>query len=679
MSGPAQETLFYIWRLRRKLQIPLQRARRAGLYVTGHHPSLAFGSWARRPPIRGGTEFPYHWRADAQIEKPAKVAVVLHVESCMQAESVILALASIPVPFDLFVLDESPSDESTKSHSGALLRDSFASDSSESTMLNAQCRLSVSVGTGNVLSLVWLVNAGALDPYRLILNLAPSDPEWDEPGGPLASLLANEESVTATLNAFASDADLGVVTAGEHRRVLSSRERRNVEQLLRRVECPAAKTRIMEVPLWGAWTRGLVIQGLRALDLSSADFDRHGFFAPATTTVLAATLGTLVEEAGYKAKKVSDLGRESTGAWRHFDANSSDTPRARVMPFYLPQYHPTPENDSWWGKGFTEWANVTAAKPLYRGHNQPKLPSDLGFYDLRLDATRDAQADLARTHGVSGFMYYHYWFSGKPLLDLPINMLASGSTQFPFCIMWANENWTRSWDGGSHQILAAQTYDDDSADRFIDSIIPLLADPRYLRVGGRAILAVYVAGHIPNLERVVARWRLKSEAAGIPLYLLSVNVSKSLEALPDRKAQSAGFDGSLEFPPHMARGERHTPGHLTWRFRGRILSYRSLVDDALERLRSPMSGSDFPGVMVGFDNTARRQADANVWYGSNPYVFRKWLAAAVRALEAQPNDARLVFVNAWNEWAEGAVLEPSERFGRTYLLAVRDVVWATGQ
>src|SRR5579871_1642275 len=162
------------------------------------------------------------------------------------------------------------------------------------------------------------------------------------------------------------------------------------------------------------------------------------------------------------------------------------TPAARVFAFYLPQFHPIPENDAWWGNGFTEWTNVARSKPLFRGHYQPQLPADLGFYDLRLSETRQAQADLAREHGIFGFCYYHYWFSGRRVLQRPFDeVLTSGQPDFPFCLCWANENWTRSWDGRSSEVLMEQRYSDEDDLAHIRALAPALRDPRYIRIDGK--------------------------------------------------------------------------------------------------------------------------------------------------------------------------------------------------
>ena len=190
------------------------------------------------------------------------------------------------------------------------------------------------------------------------------------------------------------------------------------------------------------------------------------------------------------------------------------TPDIRPIAFYLPQFHPTPENDEWWGKGFTEWTNVTKARPLFPGHYQPQLPADMGFYDLRLPEAREAQAALAREYGIHGFCYYHYWFNGRRILERPFNeVLASGKPDFPFCLCWANENWTRVWDGGEKNVLLEQKYSHEDDLAHIESLIPAFRDERYIRIDGKPLFLVYRTGLLPNPARTAEIWREAAKRA----------------------------------------------------------------------------------------------------------------------------------------------------------------------
>ncbi|GEJ57945.1 glycosyltransferase WbsX family protein [Anaeromyxobacter diazotrophicus] len=350
-------------------------------------------------------------------------------------------------------------------------------------------------------------------------------------------------------------------------------------------------------------------------------------------------------------------------------ASSAGAP-VRAIAYYLPQFHPIPENDAWWGRGFTEWTSVTRAKPLFEGHYQPHLPTELGFYDLRLPEVRAAQAELAREHGIHGFCYYYYSFGTKRLLERPLlDMLESGNPDFPFCICWANESWSRRWDGSEAQVLIAQ---DDSPERyrqFIHEVLPILKDRRYIQVGGAPMLLVYRVGRMPDAAAVAAYWREQAEAAGLPgLYLCAV---QSHDATFDPRR--AGFDAAVEFPPSPWHGRKIDPRTLPGLdpdFTGTVFDYEDFVTHSLAR-----SAPDYRllrGVMMGWDNTARRGPASFLFHGATPRGYEAWLRGAVAWTAAHnPPDERVVFLNAWNEWAEGTHLEPDERHGRAWLEATQ--------
>jgi lipopolysaccharide biosynthesis protein len=355
----------------------------------------------------------------------------------------------------------------------------------------------------------------------------------------------------------------------------------------------------------------------------------------------------------------------------------SDAPLA--LAFYLPQYHPIPENDEWWGKGFTEWRNVAKAKPQFPGHHQPHLPADLGFYDLRVPEVREAQAALAREHGIGGFVYYHYWFNGRRILERPFNeVLSSGKPDFPFCLCWANENWSRAWDGGSRHILLEQHYSEDDDRAHIKSLIPALRDPRYIRIDGRPLLLVYRTELLPNPKRTAEIWRATARAAGVgDLYLARV---ENFVAGVD--PASIGFDAAVEFSPDNREvGEAVFSGPVTrtlskWGILPRafsehtVLRYQTIAQSRVRRATPPYK--QFRCVTPMWDNTARRKTGGRILVGSTPDRYRKWLEFAVRQTRASfDGDERIVFINAWNEWAEGCHLEPDLKYGHAYLEATR--------
>lgn len=348
----------------------------------------------------------------------------------------------------------------------------------------------------------------------------------------------------------------------------------------------------------------------------------------------------------------------------------------RSVAFYLPQFHPIPENDEWWGEGFTEWTNVRPAQPLFPGHYQPHVPGELGYYDLRDPRVREAQADLAGRYGIDAFCYYHYWFAGRRLLRQPFDeVLASGRPDLPFCLCWANEPWTRRWDGSSNDVLMDQRFSGDDDRRHIDWLIEAFRDERYLRVEGKPLFLVYRAGILPDAAATARLWRERAARAGLPgLFLCRV------ESHRERGDPTVlGFDAAVEFQPAVADLPRFTLRKLTPRRVLRRLGvtmpgtsytavdYGALVEQMLGR-RQP-DFLRFPCVMPQWDNTPRRPYDAFVLTGSTPELFGAWVAEVVGRLRQAPPEHRLLFVNAWNEWGEGCHLEPCQRWEHAYLEA----------
>jgi lipopolysaccharide biosynthesis protein len=356
--------------------------------------------------------------------------------------------------------------------------------------------------------------------------------------------------------------------------------------------------------------------------------------------------------------------------------------KIKPIAMYLPQYHPIPENDEWWGKGFTEWTNVTKAKPLFKDHYQPHLPADLGFYDLRLPETRQAQADMAREHGIFGFCYYHYWFNGKTLLEKPIEaMLKSGTPDFPFCMCWANENWSRNWDGKFKNILIEQKYCFDDDVEHIRALVPFFADPRYIRVHNKPVFIVYRTELFPDIKRTAAIWRAESIKSGIgDLYLIRV---ESFDRNVD--PQSIGFDASFEFQPNWDIQPRRQYGNVFNRAldlvgvktsvfsRNQVRLYKDFVDTQIQRAVKT-AYKRYPGIMPMWDNTARRKTDAYVLHGSTPEEYGKWLKHIVHTFQPYSEEENFIFINAWNEWGEGNHLEPCQKWGTSYLEITRKVL-----
>ena len=363
-------------------------------------------------------------------------------------------------------------------------------------------------------------------------------------------------------------------------------------------------------------------------------------------------------------------------------SESTATALPRLVAFYLPQFHPTPENDAWWGRGFTEWTNVARAKPLFPGHTQPRRPADLGFYDLRLPDTRAAQATLARRYGIEAFCYYHYWFHGKRLLHRPFDdVLASGEPDFPFCLCWANEPWGRSWTGNDQKLLMPQEYspaDDQEHARFLAQAF---ADPRYLQISGRPVFLIYRPAHLATPSATIEAIRTGSLREGLPdPYIV---LCDGHEAGADLR-QRYGADMTMRYEPQLSV----LPGGLSelssWRrvwTNARLASEFSptlrLYDYARSRslmreIRS--SGPAIRTVLVRWDNSPRRGARGIVMTGATPNAFGVELRSELARPDWNNSGTGLLFLNAWNEWAEGNYLEPDEEFGHAFLEQLSEAV-----
>jgi hypothetical protein len=348
--------------------------------------------------------------------------------------------------------------------------------------------------------------------------------------------------------------------------------------------------------------------------------------------------------------------------------------KIKAIAFHLPQYHPIPENDAWWGKGFTEWTNTVKAKPLFSGHYQPHVPADLGFYDLRLSEARAAQADMAKEAGLSGFCYYHYWFGGKELLERPVDeILRLGEPDFDFCLCWANQTWTGIWHGAPNRVLIEQTYPgDEDHRRHFERLLPAFRDRRYIKVDGKPLFVIYRPMELPDPKHVADLWQQMAVAAGFPgLHLVGV-------ASADWTPQEHGFDASIVSGlPKIRRG------WVSWRrplekILGKLREVFGRPDvhfyeEMLPKLLppAPEGVETYPLAIPNWDNTPRSGARGMLLHGSTPELFRKHLQAAVARAEKLPSSRQLLFIKSWNEWAEGNHLEPDLRFGRAYLDVVQ--------
>jgi len=352
---------------------------------------------------------------------------------------------------------------------------------------------------------------------------------------------------------------------------------------------------------------------------------------------------------------------------------------ARLIAFYLPQYHPIPENDEWWGKGFTEWTNVAKAKPMFRGHYQPHIPADLGFYDLRVPETRNAQAELARKYGIEAFCYYHYWFAGKRILERPFTeVLHTGTPDLPFCLCWANQTWTGIWHGCPDRILVEQTYPgyEDHRAHF-DALLPAFTDKRYVTVDGKPLFLVYRWDEIPNVREVTDFWRTLALKAGLKgLHLVAV-----LHHKDDWNPGDHGFDACVR-----SYLRQRKDGFISWRrpvkkiYRylerksGRpiVFPYDKVLMDVFPDNFSDRS--EYLCLMPNWDNTPRCGTAGVVLEGSTPELFRFQVRKSMELTKDTPLERRIIFVKSWNEWAEGNHVEPDLEFGTGFLDVLRQEV-----
>lgn len=351
----------------------------------------------------------------------------------------------------------------------------------------------------------------------------------------------------------------------------------------------------------------------------------------------------------------------------------SDRSNARLIAFYLPQFHPIPENDAWWGKGFTEWTNVAQARPLFRGHYQPHIPADLGFYDLRLKETRLEQAAMAKAYGIEGFCYWHYWYGSRQLLESPFEeMLISGEPNFPFCMAWANHSWTRAWVGKPDDVLIEQIYPGvDDHKKHFEYLLPAFCDNRYLTVEEKPIFVIMRPTEIPNVRQLTDLWRELALKAGLKgLHIIGFRLTESTK-------QNLGFDATT-FPNHRAV-EKVLNRRNWWRkiislhskFSGKpiVIQYRDAIPHLLKNGNS--EAGEYPCIYPNWDSTPRYGKNGFVLHGSTPRLFKILVRRALEQVCRHPQDRNIVFIKSWNEWAEGNHLEPDLKFGKAYLKVLR--------
>lgn len=356
-------------------------------------------------------------------------------------------------------------------------------------------------------------------------------------------------------------------------------------------------------------------------------------------------------------------------------------PKARVIAFYLPQYHPIPENDETWGKGFTEWTNVAQAKPLFKGHYQPRVPADLGFYDLRLSEVGETQAQMARESGVEGFMYWHYWFgNGKMLLEKPFQeVLRSGKPDFPFCLGWANHSWsTKTWTKGkalqSNKMIAEQLYlGEEDYKKHFEYVLPAFRDKRYITVDGMPIFVVYDPLAIPDISLFISLWRkwaLENGLKGIHFVGLRYGRQSSYNKIIELGFDAVNTRGMWEAECAAVGNKwlKMLRSQISFRLNGAVLQkyhYKDIIkhlyseDDEIENV--------YPTILPGYDRTARSAREAVIYYGNTPELFGQHLDLALEKIKNKDQEHKILFLKSWNEWGEANYMEPDLKYGWGFL------------
>lgn len=363
----------------------------------------------------------------------------------------------------------------------------------------------------------------------------------------------------------------------------------------------------------------------------------------------------------------------------------------KIIAFYLPQFHTFPENEQWWGQGFTEWCNVKNAVPVFPGHIQPRIPLNYNYYNLLSSETMRWQVKLAKEYGIYGFCYYHYWFNGKMLMEKPMeHMLADKSIDFPFCISWANEDWTRAWAQKNKEVLIQQAYGDESEWKsHFEYLLQFFRDERYIKDAGRPVIVIYKADNIPCLEKMLLKWKEYAKESGFPGLCIMYQC-----ATYDHRRDRAGylFDYGIEYQPNTVRIDQrktlpmvlkkvnHTISdnlHIPQKLHSSI-SYS--YDDTWKRILNmkPRDEKMIPGAYINWDNTPRHKQHGSLDYGYSSEKFKKYLVAQIKRTK-EIYQKNYIFLFAWNEWGEGGYLEPDEQEGYARLRALREALIETGE
>lgn len=351
----------------------------------------------------------------------------------------------------------------------------------------------------------------------------------------------------------------------------------------------------------------------------------------------------------------------------------------RIIALHLPQFYPFPENDEWWGKGFTEWRNVAKATPRFKGHYQPHIPADLGFYDLRLKECRLEQEKLAKEYGIYGFCYYHYWFNGHLIMEKPVEAkLADKEEDFPFMLCWANENWHRNWAGGFNEVLIEQHYNKEDDIAHFKYLLPFFKDKRYIKVDGKPVFCIYRPALFPDFNESVKTWQDLARKEGFQLYICKFEAGREW----GKEYMPKSADAAVEFQPINKEGWDR---RYSWKNKigehvfhktlfNSIFPYKKYVQFQIKK--EPFTDyKRYPSVCPIWDNSSRRVNQAfSCFKDVSPEWFEKWLEHVYNTFEPFSPEENFIFINAWNEWAEGCHLEPDMKYGRSFLEAIKKII-----
>lgn len=605
----------------------------------------------------------FHYRA---IKTKSKILVYIHVYYLELLPEIIELLKNISEDFDLIITNSSQSEVKI-----------------DSLELPNTCQKKFVLKSSNrgrdIGPLIGLVNSGLLEDYQLILKVHTKKSEWrnghdffEDSGSEwreafLRDLLGSPEGVKMIVNSFRSDSNLGLVTANNqildsnfvgknYEKTVLLAKSLYIEQYVEDLAFPAGSM---------YWCRPIVLSSLSPLNLNLNHFEiENGQNDGTLAHAIERLIGLIIVAYGFKQLEIDEIQKLVPAPVR----------KTRMVAYYLPQFYPFPENDLEWGTGFTEWSNVARSRPQFEGHIQPVLPEGLGFYDLRIEQNVLNQERLAQSNGISSFCYYYYNFGNRELMSDLIHKRLKREGGLSFNILWVNESWSRAWDGSDNLITQKQTYPDGWETEFFFSILPFLKHADYTTTDkGFPILGIYRPLDIPELEKALNTWRALAFENGLPgLFIVGVRAPKNFGGA-SLDFNKYGLDATQDFAPHGIEWVRDFELADSREFKGQIFSIRKTLAEYGAGMGVNHGVDQFPGVMVGFDNTPRRGSHAYLISDSNPFVFRRWMLHSIEvAIKTNPANP-FIFINAWNEWAETSMLEPNSKWKSLYLQVIKQL------